>query len=219
MGNRYLMLSPPGQGRKGIEELGSGDTIVVGATLAAAIATAVATQSGLTGAFQPLAAAMSAGAGAGITGGTGTVYKTSVQKVGDLYITQIFIDLTGLRSTADGDIIGIDGTAEKCHIGQFLTAESGTPQAAWVDCYEAPVGGDADINLFKATVDTGVEDDAISGLTGQGALLDYAGDFAVEVRKDLTALPADEDYLYLVAGATTDADYSAGKLRITIIGT
>ena len=39
-------------------------------------------------------------AGAGITGGTGTVYKANVTVAGDLIKTEILIDLTGLRNTA-----------------------------------------------------------------------------------------------------------------------
>jgi hypothetical protein len=157
-------------------------------------------------------------AGTGITTGTGTVYKSSVQEMGGIITTQILIDLTGLRSTADGDIIGVNGTALYCHIGQITAAVNGTILTGKVYCLEAPVGGDADINIFKATAGTGVEDGAISGVAGQGALLNYAGDFAVETPKDFTAWPVADDYLYLVAGDTTDADYSAGKLLIELKG-
>ena len=34
----------------------------------------------------------------------------------------------------------------------------------------------------------------------------------------LTALPAADEFLYLTLGATTDADYTAGKLLIELIG-
>ena len=55
-------------------------------------------------------------AGTGITGGTGTIYKANVEVAGDLITTSILIDLTGLRNTAAGDIIGVDGTSNVCHI-------------------------------------------------------------------------------------------------------
>jgi hypothetical protein len=158
-------------------------------------------------------------ASTGITTGSGTLYESSVGETeGGLITTKIFIYLDGLRSTADGKIIGVDGTALDCHIGQISAAKHGTIVAAKIECLEAPVGGDPDINIYKATVGTGSESDDISGITGQGALLNYAGDFAIEVRKDFTALPADGAYMYLVAGATTDADYSAGKFVITLYG-
>ena len=62
---------------------------------------------------------MSVEAGTGITTGTGTVYRSSVIREGGIIRTSIWIDLTGLRSTASGDIIGVDGTSNVCHIGQI----------------------------------------------------------------------------------------------------
>ena len=64
-------------------------------------------------------------AGAGITGGSGTVYKSEVVKLGDIIHTNIIIDLTGLNSSAAGDIIGKQGTAN-CHLGQVTAAVNGT---------------------------------------------------------------------------------------------
>src|SRR5687768_15546778 len=58
------------------------------------------------------------GAGAGITAGTGTIYKSSVERVGGLIRTSILIDLTGLHSEAvDLDIIGVDASTAVAHIG------------------------------------------------------------------------------------------------------
>ena len=42
---------------------------------------------------------MAVEAGTGITTGTGTIYRSSVQRVGGIITTRILIDLTGLRST------------------------------------------------------------------------------------------------------------------------
>ena len=156
-------------------------------------------------------------AGTGITGGSGTVYASSVTKVGGIYHTQILLDLTGLRSTAAGDIIGVDGTANPCHIGQITAARNGTGIMGTITCLEAPVGGDPDIDLYSATEATGAEDTAISTLT-ETELVD-SGDHSLGSVKVLTAFPAADEYLYLVAGATTDADYSAGKLLIDLWGT
>ena len=156
-------------------------------------------------------------AGTGITGGTGTVYKSSVQRTGGIITTTIFIDLTGLRSTASGDIIGVNGTSNPCHIGQITTARNGTIVAGSMECFEAPSGGDPDINVFSATESTGTEDSAISDLT-ETQLVD-AGDATLGSKVFFTAFPAADEFLYLTLGATTDADYTAGKLVITLIGT
>lgn len=202
------------------------DDLTVGGLATVAETLAVTGASTLTGAVTATAGVtgpivnnktLSTEAGTGITGGTGTVYKSSISENGGIITTQIMIDLTGLRSTADGDIIGVDGTANPCHIGQVTAADCGTVFAGKVECFEAPAGGDPDINLYSATEGTGVEDGAIADLT-ETALLNYAGDFAAEVRKDLTAVPAADQYLYLTAGDTTDADYTAGKLMITLYG-
>jgi hypothetical protein len=85
-------------------------------------------------------------AGTGITDGVGTVYKCDVKKVGSIYKTSIVIDLTGLHSTASGDIIGIDGTAKVCHIGQITAAVNGTIYGGWMVCSEKPAGGEPDID-------------------------------------------------------------------------
>ena len=56
--------------------------------------------------------ALSVEAGVGITEGTGTVYASSVQKIGGIYHTKILVDITGLTSSAtNNDIIGVDATA------------------------------------------------------------------------------------------------------------
>ena len=148
--------------------------------------------------------------------GTGTVIKSVVGRQGDLISTTIFIDLTGLRSTAAGDIIGINGTSLPCYLTRVETDYMGTIVAGNIVCYEAPAGGDPDIDLYAATEGTGSEDDPISGLTGT-QLVD-AGDHTLGSTDILTAFPTDNQYLYLVAGSTTDADYTAGKLLISLLG-
>ena len=181
-----------------------------------------------TGAFTTLSSISSTGvssfdantmaveAGTCITGGTGTIYRSSVQRVGGIITTRILIDLTGLRSTASGDIIGVDGTSNVCHIGQITAARNGTILTGSMECFEAPAGGDPDINVHSATEGTGVEDGAISSLTE--TLLVNAGDATLGSKVYFTAVPAADEFLYLTLGDTTDADYTAGKLFIELMG-
>jgi hypothetical protein len=159
---------------------------------------------------------MSVEAGTGITTGSGTIYRSSVQRVGGIITTRILIDLTGLRSTGSGDIIGVNGTALVCHIGQITAATNGTILTGSMECFEAPAGGDPDINIHSATEGTGVEDGAISGLAE--TLLVDAGDATLGSKVYFTAVPAADEFLYLTTGAATDADYTAGKLFIQLMG-
>jgi len=155
-------------------------------------------------------------AGTGITTGTGTIYRSSVQRVGGIITTRILIDLTGLRSTGDADIIGVNGTALVCHIGQITAAQNGTILTGSLECFEAPAGGDPDINVHSATEGTGVEDGAIGDLTE--TLLVNAGDATTGSKVYFTGVPAADQFLYLTTGAATDADYTAGKLLIELMG-
>ena len=159
---------------------------------------------------------MAVEAGTGITTGTGTIYRSSVQRSGGIITTRILIDLTGLRSTGSGDIIGVDGTALVCHIGQITAARNGTILTGSMECFEAPAGGDPDINVHSATEGTGVEDGAISSLTE--TLLVNAGDATLGSVVIFTAVPAADEFLYLTLGDTTNADYTAGKLLIELFG-
>lgn len=155
--------------------------------------------------------------GTGISTGTGTICEHSVTKVGGIYKTEILIDLTGLNGCGSaGDIIGVDGGAANCHIGQITAAVNGTIIAGQMACYEAPAGGNADINLYSATESTGAQDAAISGLVETELV--NAGAASAGSIVDLTGWPAADEYLYLTTGANTDADFSAGRLLITLWG-
>ena len=139
---------------------------------------------------------LTTGAGVGITTGTGTIYKTSVIKIGTIIHTWIYIDLTGLASiSTDGDIIGVNGGGA-AHIGRITAAQNGTIESMTVYCTETPAGGLADIDIFRATVATGVQDDAISGITGQ-ATTGAVNITTTATIKCATAVPAANDYLYL----------------------
>ena len=155
-------------------------------------------------------------AGTGITTGSGTIYRSSVMQSGGIITTQILIDLTGLRSTGSGYIIGVNGTSLVCHIGQITAARNGTILTGSMECFEAPAGGDPDINVHSATEGTGVEDGAIGDLTE--TLLVNAGDATLGSKVYFTAVPAADEFLYLTTGDATDADYTAGKLLIELKG-
>ena len=155
-------------------------------------------------------------AGTGITNGTGTVYRSDVQKLGNVLHTRILIDLTGLASSGSGDIIGKAATANS-HIGQITAAVNGTVLGGKITCFEAPAGGDPDINLWYADEATGAEDAAITSLTNQVQMCD-SGDLAIGTVVGIPTPPAADKYMYMVTGAATDADYSAGKILIEFFG-
>lgn len=159
------------------------------------------------------------GAAAGITSGTGTIARTSVSTEGGIITTRILIDLTGLSSsTTDLDIIGTG--ANPAFIAQITSAESGTILGGTVTCLEAPAGGVTDIDVYKATVGTGVFDGAANALTGQGAVLNAGSAWTQGTTRSI--IPdgvASGDFLYLAAGAAgTAGTYTAGRLLITLFG-
>ena len=155
-------------------------------------------------------------AGTGITTGTGTVYAASVIKTGGIFHTKILIDLTGLASSGSGDIIGKAATANS-HIGQITAAVNGTVLGGKLTCLEAPAGGDPDINLWYADEATGAEDAAITSLTNQTQMCD-SGDLALNSVISIPTPPAADKYIYMVTGAATNADYTAGKILIEFFG-
>lgn len=155
-------------------------------------------------------------AGAGLLAGTGTVYKSSVSKVGGIITTRILLDLTGLDSSGTaGDIIG-DLAGGAAHLGQITAAQNGTIFAGTIRCLEVPTGGDPDVDFWAADEAAGAFDAAISGLTGEAQLIN-TGDWTLEA-DTLTAFPTDGQYLYATTGATDDATYTAGKFLIELLG-
>ena len=161
--------------------------------------------------------------GTGISTGTGTLFSGNVTVAGDLIKTEIVIDLTGLNSSAAGDIIGKQSTAN-CHLGQITAALNGTIVAGTFQSLETPTGGEPDIDVFSATVATGAEDTAVSDLT-ETKLFDAGQDFIAGLSANqfngggFTALPTADEYLYLVgSGGGTDDTYTAGKFVITLYG-
>ncbi len=155
--------------------------------------------------------------GDGISGGTGTVFKSSVVRVGDIIKTSILIDLTGLSSsTTDLDIIG-QGT-DPAYLGQVTAARNGTILSGRMTCLEVPAGGADDIDLYSASEATGVFDGKIADLT-ETALVTSGGAWTLGGVKALSAVPAANKYLYLTGGEDgTAAAYTAGKFLIELDG-
>lgn len=171
----------------------------------------------VTSALSSVAGTLTTGAGAGITGGTGTVYKNSVQKTGGIFYTRIEIDLTGLASsTTDLDIIGVSTTP--AHLGQITAAQNGTILSLKMTCLEVPAGGADDIDLYSATEATGVFDSLITALT-ETALITSGAAWAANDQKIATGEVAANQYLYLTGGeAGTAATYTAGQFLIEMWG-
>ena len=162
-------------------------------------------------------------AGSGFTG-TGSQYSSSISRNGDLIVTTIVVDLTGLKSGGTLlDIIGGNLLAN-CHIGQVTTAKNGTIYAGTMQCLEVPAGGEVDIALYSSTEATGTQDSLVTGLT-ETALADPGADWATPIVTanaliPLTAFPAADQYLYLVNGDTNQGAivYTTGILKIELFG-
>lgn len=155
--------------------------------------------------------------GTGISGATGEVVQYSIYRIGGIIYTQIMVDITGLNDGGTaGDIIGKDGGTANCHFGQITAAINGTIWGGDIRCFETPAGGNTDIDVYSATEATGAQDAAITGLT-ETALVN-AGAHAAGTIDYFTGVPAADEYLYLVNGTATDADYTAGRFLITLYG-
>ena len=160
-------------------------------------------------------------AGTGITTGTGTLYYADTVKTemanSTWFYTRIFMDITGLNCGGTAaDIIGVNSTAN-CHIGQYTTAVMGTLYAGAITCLEAPTTGDPDIDVYSADEATGTEDAAISGLTNSTQLVN-TGDLTLPSTDTFTAMPAADQYLYLVCGTATAGTYDAGQILLELWG-
>jgi hypothetical protein len=154
-------------------------------------------------------------AGTGVTTGTGTVFGAAVSIQGGMKRVDIVVDLTGLNSGGTaGDIIGVDGTALPCHIGQL---PSMTVLGGRMTCLEVPLGSDDDLDLYSATEGTGVEDQAITALT-ETQLVDAGGAWTLGLTKAFIADPTSAAFLYLVGQETGNATYTAGRFFIEIFG-
>ena len=158
-------------------------------------------------------------AGAGITDGTGTVYRSSVTKVGDIKITRILLDLTGLTSAdTDVDVIGEEDTSEVCHLGQITAAVNGTIFGGTITCLELPASL-TDIDFYAADEGDAVYEDLVTSLTNDVALVTAGGAWAAGDVKALSGVPAADQYLYVTNGVSDTPDiFTAGKFLIELYG-
>jgi hypothetical protein len=170
-----------------------------------------------TGAVSLSGNALATGPAAGITGGSGTICKTSVQLVGGIYTTRIFLDVTGLgTSTTDLDIVGTGSSA--AYLCRITAAECGTIIAGRMTCFVVPTTGADDLDLYYATEATGKFDDAVTGLT-ETAVITAGGAWTAALTKAFTGLPAANSYLYLCNGeAGTVGTFAAGQFLIELFG-
>lgn len=157
--------------------------------------------------------------GTGISTGTGTIVRwMNKGSFNDQREVQVFIDLTGLTSTASaGIIIGVDGGTANCNFGQFTRSVFGDIYAAKIECAETPATGDDDILFYTATESSGAEASAIGDLT-ETLVYDRAAAWAAGEVKFFTALPAADSYLYLVGNGDTAGTYTAGQFLVTFYG-
>ncbi len=164
----------------------------------------------------PALAVFAIEAGAGITDGVGTIYRSSVSRAGAIVTTQILIDLTGCSSaTSDLDVIGVGTSA--AHLGQITVAQNGILMSGTLSCLQLP-STLTDIDLYSATEATGVFEDNESTLTAT-ALVTKGGAWSAGDIDPLTAIPAADEYLYFVNGTSDTADpFVAGQFLIELIG-
>ncbi len=154
--------------------------------------------------------------GAGIS--AAEMYAAGVFKNGDITVTRIVVDLTGLVGSAtDLDIIGNTGGAASAHFGQVTVALNGTMTAGRVTCLEVPAGGSTDIDFYSATVSTGAQDVDVTTLT-ETVLVTSGGAWTSGQSKGMTTVPPANDYLYIVNGAASGGTFTAGKFLIELYG-
>jgi hypothetical protein len=152
--------------------------------------------------------------GAGAIGTAGAPV-TSRRTVNGEIITEIKIDLTGLKSkdTAN-DVIGLSAGGA-AYIGRNVVENNGVIYKIEMCCLETPVGGDDDINLVANSSDDKGYNDA--GGTTYGI---NGGDWTAGMTvQNLVQGLTDEDYFYLTAGTgNLDVVYSAGQFIIRLYG-
>jgi hypothetical protein len=157
--------------------------------------------------------------GAGWVAGITTPNVYNIYTIGGIIKTEIVILMTGLNGTGSaGDIIGDDGNVEYCHFGQITAAINGTLFGGRISCLETPAGGNDDVDFWSCIEDDGQNDEGLAGsMTGEVQHLNHGAWAAGEIA-GLTTVPVADRYLYLAAGANTDADFSAGVFLLEMWG-
>ena len=145
--------------------------------------------------------------------------STFVNKVGGTIVTSILIDLHGgFTGSASVDRVIGEGVLANAYIAELTKEVNGIPILLEFGCVEVPTGGDPDINVdISATGTTagGTAPTTLTQMMNNGDLtLGYYN--AVDSGAVMAALT--KKYVYLVAGAATNAAYTAGKIWIRITG-
>jgi hypothetical protein len=167
----------------------------------------------------------SAGACVASIGGTNFTSRGS-----DATFTErvVAADTTNLKFTgnAAGDF-QIDDVVLKlvspAHIGQITAAVNGTLFRGTITCLETPATGVTDIDLYSSAaadlLDLLYDEDGSAGT--ETVLRANAGAWSADINAkiDLTALPAADEYMFFVNGASgTVGTYSAGQFLIELWG-
>lgn len=147
-------------------------------------------------------------------------YASGIMRNGDLIITRLYVDLTGLvGSTTDLDIIGKSAVASD--FGRITTAKSGIIRAGHIQCLEVPAGGADDVDFYSASVG-GIAENVIitdASVGTETALVTSGGAWTAGLVKTMTGYPTANDYLYVCNGeASANGTFSAGKFVITFYG-
>jgi len=157
------------------------------------------------------------------------IVSNTVRREGHKVVTEIVVDLGTSKATiasvaTDGHGIGVNGGGYS-YLTQITTAVNGFITYAEMQCVEVPVGGAIDIDLAAADEGTFAYNSNVDGGTNYQALITAgavwtAGEIDHYAVAHGTAHDLDvaDQYLYLIAGAATAGDYTAGKFVITLEG-
>lgn len=147
--------------------------------------------------------------------GTGVAPATYRYTQNGTIITEIKVDLEGLKSkdTAN-DVIGL-GAGGAAYIGRNVVATNGIIYKIELICLETPAGGDNDVNVV-ANASAAL---AYDGAGGTAYGIDGGDAVAGQVIEDLVQGLTANDYFYLTAG-TGDLDvvYTAGQFIVRLYG-
>jgi len=145
-------------------------------------------------------------------------------------ISKILLDLTGLAGNNDeGDVIGL-AAGGAAYIFKYVSSESGIIFRVDMTCLEVPTSGSnnlLDIDLRSNSSATAIATNDGNSYT---AVIAAGGSWLLGATKSTvqentaspapTALPAANDYLYLIEGDASGGanTFTAGKFLITIYG-
>ena len=153
------------------------------------------------------------------TGPGNTAYR-STDPITGLIITEVHIDLTGLKAKGGdaGDVIGVGTTP--AYIYQNVVADNGIIFKHEIICTELPAAGSGtittDINVAWNSAATVDYDEA----GGTGSQIDTGGLVAGQIVVDDTAAITANHYAYLTEGDTAASSgvYNAGQLIYRMYG-